>query len=108
MLAVSVRRELGVTQKAVSDAQLLAQIESLGIRYVVMQPGFWTDLPAMKRFESLLAGPRFEAVARIETPANYPAHEHGLVIYRYKGAIGSGQSPMAIDLPIIARRIETR
>lgn len=47
LLSVSVRRELGVTEKAVSDAQLLAQVEQLGIRYVVIQPGFWTDLPAM-------------------------------------------------------------
>jgi len=86
---------------------LLGEFEALGIRYVVMQPGFWTDLPNMRRFEGLLAGPQFEPVARIATPANYPAHEHGLVIYRYKGAIRTGQTGMAIDLPIISRRIVT-
>ncbi|MBU6267582.1 MAG: glycosyltransferase family 39 protein [Sphingomonadales bacterium] len=108
LLSVSVRRELGVTEKAVSDAELLRRFETLGIRYVVMQPGFWTDLPAMRRFEALLAGDRFEVAARIATPANYPAHEHGLVVYRYKGPIRTGSAGMTIDLPIIGRRIETR
>jgi len=108
LLEVSVRRELGVKQKAVSDAQLLGQMRALGIRYIVMQPGFWTDLPAMQRFEALLAGPDFELVARIATPANYPAHEHGLAIYRYRGAIRTGGTAMDIDLPIIGSRITTR
>jgi hypothetical protein len=108
LLEISVRRELGVKQKAVSDAQLLGQMQALGIRYVVMQPGFWTDLPAMQRFEALLAGPDFELVARIATPANYPAHEHGLAIYRYRGAIHTGGTAMDIDLPIIGSRITTR
>lgn len=108
LLEVSVRRELGVKQKAVSQAQLLEQIRSLGVRYVVMQPGFWTDLPAMQRFEALLAGPDFELVKRVATPANYPAHEHGLAIYRYKGPIRTGGMAMDIDLPIIGSRISAR
>lgn len=108
LLTVSVRRELGVGEKAVSDGALLAQLRALGVRYVVMQPGFWTDLPAMRRFEALLGGPDFDLVARIATPANYPAHEHGLAIYRLNGAVAPGGAAMDIDLPIIARHISTK
>ena len=80
LLRLSVRRELGVEEKSLSEAELGQLLNDQGVHYVVMQPGFWTDLEAMRRFEHLMASPQFEEVARIPTPANHHAHETELVI----------------------------
>lgn len=106
LLNVAVRRELGVEEKPLDEAGIRAQIDSLGIEYVVVQPGFWNDLAAMQRFERVIASEQFEEVARIDTPANYPAHEKELVIYRNRHPVKPGGGMRAIDLPIIGRSIE--
>ncbi|QIM51872.1 ArnT family glycosyltransferase [Hydrogenophaga crocea] len=105
LLSVAVRRELGVEQKDLSVEQMADIIDASGVHYVVMQPGFWTDLEVMRRFESLMASPRFEVVARIPTPANHRAHETELVILRNKGNVGPKPDKLNIELKIINRRI---
>lgn len=107
LLRVAVRREIGVAQKALGEADIAAQINALGIHYVVAQPGFWTDLEVMQRFERVLASDQFEPVATIETPANYPAQEQRLVIYRNKGDVAAAGAAQSIELPIIGRTIDT-
>ena len=87
LLGVAVRRELGVEQKGLSEADIAEAINANGVHYVVMQPGFWTDLEAMQRFERVMVSAQFEEVARIATPANHKAHETELVIYRNKGPV---------------------
>lgn len=106
LLRVAVRRELGVEQKALSEQDIRALIHNSGSHYVVVQPGFWNDLEVMRRFEAVLASPEFEEVARIPTPANFPAHEKELVIYRNKGPVAARPDSFQIDLPIIGRKIE--
>jgi hypothetical protein len=105
LLGVAVRRELGVEQKGLNEAEIVEAINANGVHYVVMQPGFWTDLEAMQRFERVMASDQFEAVARIATPANHKAHETELVIYRNKGAVAPRRQGAEIDLKIINRRI---
>ncbi|HEY5140825.1 MAG TPA: hypothetical protein VIJ25_16145, partial [Methylococcales bacterium] len=107
LLNIASHRGLGVTEKNISEAELSDMINHLGIYYVVSQPGFWTDLDAMKRFERLLASSQFKEVARFETPANYKASESQLVIYQNLGAVSDGKSGMRIDLPIIGKSIDT-
>ena len=107
LLKVSVRRELCVEEKNISDDELLDQINRLGINYVVAQPDFWTDLEAMQRLDRLLKSKHFYEVERIKTPANFNANEKQLVIYRNLGNVANGKSDMTIDLPIIGRTIES-
>ncbi|ART53149.1 4-amino-4-deoxy-L-arabinose transferase [Acidovorax carolinensis] len=105
LLGVAVRRELGVEQKGLTEAEIAEAINANGVHYVVMQPGFWIDLEAMQRFERVMASDQFEAVARIATPANHNAHETELVIYRNKGAVAPRRHGTDIELKIINRRI---
>ncbi len=88
-----------------SEAELGQLLNDQGVHYVVMQPGFWTDLEAMRRFEHLMAGPQFEEVARIPTPANHRAHETELVILRNKGPVNPHHKPLEIELKMIDRTI---
>lgn len=105
LLSLAVRRELGVEEKPMTDAQLAQLINDSGVHYVVMQPGFWTDLEAMRRFERVVDSPQFEEVARVPTPANYKAHETELVIYRNLGPVGPKPDQLNIELKIINRQI---
>lgn len=106
LLSVAVRRELGVEDKGLSEEEISRVINTSGVHYVVMQPGFWTDLEAMRRFERVLASSQFEEVARIDTPANHRAHERELVIYRNLGPVSPKPEKLNIELKIIGRTIE--
>ncbi|HQQ70276.1 MAG TPA: 4-amino-4-deoxy-L-arabinose transferase, partial [Alicycliphilus sp.] len=75
------------------------------VHYVVMQPGFWIDLEAVQRFERVMASAQFEEVARVATPANFPAHETQLVIYRNRGQVAQQRPSGNIELKIIKRLI---
>lgn len=107
LLRVAVRRELGVEQTSMTEQEIAERINQYGVRYVVMQPGFWDDLEAMRRFEAVLQSPQFVEVQRIATPANYPAHEKELVIYENLAPIAAGPIHLQIDLPIINRTINS-
>lgn len=106
LLSVAVRRELGVEDKGLSEEEISRVINTSGVHYVVMQPGFWTDLEAMRRFERVLATSQFEEVARIVTPANHRAHERELVIYRNLGPVSPKPDKLNIELKIIGRTIK--
>lgn len=107
LLSVAVRRELGVEEKDLSESEIAQTLNDNGVHYVVMQPGFWTDLEAMRRFERVMATPQFEEVARIATPANHKAHETELVVYRNLGKVGPKPDKLNIELKIINRTIST-
>lgn len=108
LLSVAVRRELGVEEKDLSESEIAQTLNDNGVHYVVMQPGFWTDLEAMRRFERVMATPQFEEVARIATPANHKAHETELVVYRNLGKVGPKPDKLNIELKIINRTISTQ
>jgi hypothetical protein len=106
LLSIAVRRELGVTQRDYDEAQILERIRELGVGVVVAQRDFWTDLEAMARLQRLLDGPDFEEVGRIEVAATVPVEDRELRIYRIRGEVRPRPATMAVDLPIIGRRIE--
>lgn len=107
LLNVAVRRELGVTEKALNEDELRREINRLGVHYVVVQPGFWSDLDAMRRMERVLGSAPFEVVTRVATKSNYPSSEKELVIYHNTAAIEVGQtSSRKMDLPMINHSFE--
>lgn len=108
LLRVAVRRELGVEQKGLTEAEIGDRINQLGIQYVVAQPAFWNDLEAMQRFERVLGSRQFEEVARFKTPANFNAHEKELVIYRNLGPVLQRPVQQNIDLSIIGTAIQVK
>ncbi|MEO8300725.1 MAG: glycosyltransferase family 39 protein, partial [Rhizomicrobium sp.] len=60
LLRIAVRRSLGVEQKLMSESEIQAMLNGLGVRYVAAQPEFWTDLEAMRRFENVLHSSHFQ------------------------------------------------
>lgn len=106
LLRVAVRRELGVAEKAYSEAEIADLIGRLGAHYVVAQTDFWTDLEQMRRLQSALRSPRFEVVKRIPVTSNVPTEDRELVIYRNLGPVATGPIHLQLELPIIKRSVE--
>ncbi len=107
LVGVAVRRELGVEEKDLSEAQIADALNRQGVHYVVMQPGFWTDLEVMRRFERVVTGPQFQLVATVPTPANHKSHETELRIYKNLGPVAQRPVRSAIELRIIDKTINT-
>lgn len=107
LVGVAVRRELGVEEKDLSEAQIADALNRQGVHYVVMQPGFWTDLEVMRRFERVVTGPQFQLVATVPTPANHKSHETELRIYKNLGPVAERPVRSAIELRIIDKTINT-
>jgi hypothetical protein len=106
LLGISIRRDLGVTQKDISEAQIAKMLDDDGISYVVAQDDFWTDLAVMKRFQDVLRSPHFKEVAAIPVIANIPTPDHMLRIYRNLGEVNPHPGMIEMQLQIIGRDVK--
>lgn len=106
LLDVAVRRQLGVREHDLSEAQIRDLIRRLNVRYIVMQQDFWIDLPVMRRFQSVLESPSFVEEKRITVQANVPVEDKQIRIYRSRMPPVPARSSLRIGLPIIGRSIE--
>jgi 4-amino-4-deoxy-L-arabinose transferase-like glycosyltransferase len=108
LLSVAVRRELGVSERPYTEAEIADLLARVGAGLVVAQPGFWTDLEAKRRFEAVLASGRYTEAARIPVRSNRPEEDRELRIYRATGEVAAAEGRLSIDLPIIGRSVEGR
>ncbi len=105
LLKVAVRREIGVQEMGYSEDEIADLLNRYGVRYVVAQPDFWTDLVEMQRLQAVLRSPRFEEVARLPITGNVPHVDQELVVYRNLGPVAPPGAAIQLDLPIIGRSI---
>jgi hypothetical protein len=105
LLRVAVRRSLGVEQKLMTEAEIESMLDQLGVKYIAAQPGFWTDLEAMKRFDNVLNSGHFQRLRRFAMPANYHAQESEIVVYKNLDAISERPKQLNIELPMIGKKI---
>jgi hypothetical protein len=106
LLSLSVRRELGVTEKTLSEAEIGDMLDKYGVTYVVAQTDFWTDLDVMARLQSVLRSPHFAEAARLPVVANFPAEDKELRIYRNRHEVASGAVRLNLDLPMVGRSVD--
>lgn len=105
LLRIAVRRSLGVEQKLMSEEEIQAMLNGLGVQYIAAQPDFWTDLEAMKRFENVLHGSHFQKLRTFTMPANYPAQEKEIVVYKNLDPVSDKPRKLNIELPMIGKNI---
>jgi hypothetical protein len=105
LLKVKVKRELGVQQRELTQAELAQKLNDYGVSYVVNQPNFWTDLSAMRMLQNLLHSPQFVLVSKIPTAANVHHDDHVLEIYRNVGYTPGQDNRPRLDLLIIDETI---
>ncbi len=79
---MSIMRELGIEDRGLDEAQLLALLARENIKTIVAQPEYLDDQPTMALFKKFLAGGQYFAVhARVPMTGNRDPKEHELVIY---------------------------
>lgn len=106
LLEISVRRTLGVQQIDLTEQQIGDLLDKYGVSFVVAQDDFWTDLPVMARFQSVLRSPHFQQVAEIPVVANVPTEDRNLRIYRNVHDVSSGPHTVDLNLPIIGETVK--
>ena len=107
LLKLAVRRTLGVEELPVSREELIDRLDRLGIRYVVADPEFWTDLENMAMLSELLESDRFERLASIPVRANVAPAEREVRIYRNLGPVSDDPEPFTMRLEMIDETISS-
>lgn len=106
-LRKKIRRELGVEESSLSQAEIADLISRKGVHYVVAQPDFWTGLEQMKKLQEVFLYPQFEEVARFKMTADYPHQDKEHVVYRNLGDVVNGPGRLEIEIPLIDRLISS-
>jgi len=105
LLRLAIERSRGVEDRGLSAAEILDLIDRYGVRYVVAQTGFWTDLPSMRRLDDVLRSDRFEEVRRIAVTSNAPHGDRELVILRNRAPVTTMPRPIELEMVGIGRTL---
>lgn len=105
LLKVKIKRELGVEERGLTAERLSASLDRYGVSYVVNQPNFWDDLPAMRLLQDLLRTPQFEKIGEIPVTGNIPHADQVLEIYRNRHYQADVKERPRLELLIIDKVI---
>jgi 4-amino-4-deoxy-L-arabinose transferase-like glycosyltransferase len=100
------RRLFGVQELGISEAKFREMFERYGIRYIVAEPGFWTDLQSMQMLMRVLHEDQFKLLARIPVVSNRERKESPLEIYQNLGPASQEKNGLRVELPVSGIAIE--
>jgi Dolichyl-phosphate-mannose-protein mannosyltransferase len=93
------RRLFGVEELGVSEGQFKDMLARYGVRYIVLEPNFWTDLQSMRMLVGILHQDQFKLLTTIPVVSNREHDESQLEVYQNLGPVSEGKNLMRIDLP---------
>jgi hypothetical protein len=78
-------------------------LQQLGPDFVVVQPGFWADLPNMALFQQAIAPPAYRQTAAFPVTGTLSGQDGtaGIVIYQPTAPAAHGNTPLLMDMPDI-------
>jgi len=94
-------KELGVTQDQFRD-----MLGRYGVRYVVIEPDFWSDLQSMQMLLSLLHQDQFRLMTKIPIVSNRERLKSQLEIYENLGPISQEKNLLRVELPVSGLTVE--
>ena len=107
LLRVPQRRELGLEELKVSEAETLEMMNRYGVSYVVNQANFWDDLQNMQQLQRLLHSGEFRKVAVMPVVSNWNHEDRELEIYEKVGySTMSRKQGIRLDLPMAGIQVE--
>jgi hypothetical protein len=78
-----IMRELGIRDRQLDKAAILAMLDREKVATVVVQPGYLDDQPSIRSFQSLLEeGKYYDKVQTIAMQGSTDRNEHELVVYK--------------------------
>ncbi len=106
LLRMFIARERGVEDRGLDRAAILALVRKYGIRYVVAESDFWTDLPSMAVLDSMLRDRTlFAEIARVPISANVAGVAKEIGIVKYLGAVDDPPAPLTVEMVGLGRTI---
>ncbi|WP_428485382.1 ArnT family glycosyltransferase [Rhodopila sp.] len=101
-------RRRGVKQADDDEATIAQMLRDVGGSYFVVQPGFWSDLAVMARFQAVINGADYQKVAHFDLTGNLSTQDgtKGIDILRPTYPVTTKQRRINIDMPIIGERFE--
>jgi hypothetical protein len=107
LLRVAVDREkFGVKELGVSEGTFKDMLRQYGVRYVVLEPNFWSDLQSMQMLVRVLHQDQFKLLATIPVVSNRSHSDARLDIYENVGDVATGKNLLRIELPVSGITVE--
>ena len=106
LLDVSIKREMGVNEKNVSNKDLLEKLSAFNVAFVVNEPRFWDDLATMQNFQRLLKKDLFKEVHRLPVYGNIRHDDQEIVIYRFQSSRIERDENITINIPSIGVEVK--
>ncbi len=107
-LRVAIERRRGVRDLDLTSEDIHEMLARYGVSYIVMEPGFWSDLPSMAAFETLLNAGGFELVETIPVTANVFTAAREIRIWRNPDPVAGAKERIELEIPTIGRRLRGR
>ena len=109
LLRVAIDRHLfGVQEIGVTEAKFREMLSRYGIRYVVLEPDFWSDLQSMQMLVAILHQDQFKLLAKMPIVSNRNHGDQQLEIYQNLGPISREKSLLKVELPTSGISVEGR
>ena len=101
-------RRRGVKQVDYSEADIAAMVRNLGVSYVVLQPGFWSDLQVMARFDAVAHTADYRKVAHFGLSGDLSSQDgtEGIDILEPTYPMVERAARIRIDMPLAGQRFE--
>jgi hypothetical protein len=101
-------RRRGITQSADDEARIAQTLRDLGASYLVVQPGFWSDLAVMGRFDTVVNGPDYGKAAHFGLSGDLSTQDgtQGIDILRPTYPVVPHAGRISIDMPLAGQRFE--
>ncbi len=107
LLRVAVDREkFGVKELGVSEDSFKDMLRDYGVRYVVLEPNFWSDLQSMQMLVRVLHQDQFKLLTIIKVNSNRPHTDRQLEIYQNTGGVSTNKNLLRIELPVSGITLE--
>lgn len=106
LLRMFIARERGVQDRGLDREAILALIRRHGIRHIVAEAEFWTDLPSMALLDEMLRDRSlFAEIARIPVTANMGRQTPHLSVLRFLGEVQDPPEPITLEMVGLGRSI---
>ncbi len=101
-------RRRGVRQADDDEAAIARMLRGLGASYLVVQPGFWSDLAVMDRFDKVVNGPDYTKIGHFGLTGDLSTQDgvRGIDILRPNYPVVRKSGRIGMDMPLAGQRFE--
>jgi hypothetical protein len=102
---IRIMPSLGLGERKLSAEDMLDLFYRYGIRYFVVEKGFWDDVPVQRTFNQLMETKDFEVVSRIPLTGRVSQSDKEIIIYRSLRPIKASPDNLTIHIPAVGEKV---